>query len=135
MGISDNYKLPRPVSLLPISCEILERAIFLQLIDYLESNELLHPSHHGFRANHSTSTALLQMVDIWLEALDNEEISAVVMLDMSAAFDVVDHELLLGKLKLYGLDDSATSWFESYLTNRTQQDRSLLMALCLTLYN
>ena len=111
----------RPVALLPISSKILERAIFLQLIDYLESNELLHPSHHGFCANHSTSTALLQMVDIWLEALDNEEISAVVMLDMSAAFDVVDHELLLGKLRLYGLDDSATSWFESYLTNRTQQ--------------
>ena len=76
-----------------------------------------------------------QMVDIWLEALENEIISAVVMFDMSAAFDVVDHELLLGKLRLYGLDDSATSWFESYLTNRTQQDRSLLMALCLTLYN
>ena len=111
----------RPVALLPITSKILERAIFLQLVDYLESNDLLHPSHHGFRRKHNTSTALLQMVDVWLEALEDDEVSAVVMLDMSAAFDVVDHEILLGKLQLFGLDTSATTWFESYLTGRTQQ--------------
>ena len=111
----------RPVSLLPIPSKILERAIFLQLIDYLESFDLLHPSHHGFRAKHNTSTALLQMVDIWLEALEDNEVSAVVLLDMSAAFDVVDHQILLDKLHLFGLDDSAIGWFKSYLTNRTQQ--------------
>ena len=67
----------RPVSLLAISSKILERAIFLQLINYLESNNLLHPSHHGFRAMHNTCTALLQMVDTWLEALEDDEVSAV----------------------------------------------------------
>ena len=111
----------RPVALLPIASKILERAIFLQLVAYLEHNDLLHPFHHGFRSKHNTSTALLQMVDVWLEALEDQEISAVVMLDMSAAFDVVDHSILLSKLKLFGLDDNAVTWFESYLVGRTQQ--------------
>ena len=53
--------------------------------------------------------------------MEDEEISAVVMLDMSAAFDVVDHSILLSKLKLFGLDDNAITWFESYLVGRTQQ--------------
>ena len=61
------------------------------------------------------------MVDVWLEALRDDEISAVVMLDMSAAFDVVDHKVLLDKLQPHGLDNSSTSQFESYLTGRTQQ--------------
>ena len=111
----------RPVALLPIASKILERAIFLQLVGYLENSNLLHPSHHGFRSKHNTSTALLQMIDVWLEALEDEEISAVVMLDMSAAFDVVDHGILLAKLKLFGLDNDAVSWFHSYLSCRTQQ--------------
>ena len=72
----------RPVALLPITSKILERAVFLQLVAYLEENDLLHPSNHGFRTKHNTSTALLQMVDVWLEALEDYEISAVVMLDM-----------------------------------------------------
>ena len=87
----------------------------------MESNNLLHPSHHGFRAKHNTSTALLQMMDVWLEALDNDDITAVIMLDLSAAFDVVDHEVLLNKLKIYGFEDKETAWMHSYLTGRSQQ--------------
>jgi hypothetical protein len=87
----------------------------------LEENNLLHPSHHGFRSKHNTSTAILQTYDVWLEALENNEISAVVMLDMSAAFDVVDYVILLDKLKIHGIDDSGLSWFESYLSARSQQ--------------
>ena len=120
----DEVTLPknyRPVALLPITSKLLERAIFSQLAEYLEDNDILHPSHHGFRTKHNTSTALLQMSDVWLEALENNEISAVIMLDMSAAFDVVDHDILLGKLDLYGLKESAVSWFESYLGNRQQR--------------
>ena len=72
--------------------------MFSQIVEYMEKNNLLHPSHHGFRAKHNTSTALLQMFDIWLEAFDNDDITAVVMVDLSAAFDVVDHLILLEKL-------------------------------------
>ena len=110
----------RPVALLPVTSKILERAVFTQVVDYLESNHLIHPAHHGFRSMHNTSTALLQMFDTWLEALENDEISAVIMLDLSAAFDVVDHNILLGKLALYGLDSASVDWFTSYLTCRSQ---------------
>ena len=91
----------RPVALLSIFSKITERAVFEQVIKYMENNHLLHPSHHGFRKNHSTTTALLEMYDTWLEAFDDNKLSAVIMLDLSAAFDVVDTSILLDKLKLY----------------------------------
>ena len=116
-----NPKNYRPVALLPVTSKLLERAIFSQLIEYLEKNGIIHPSHHGFRTKHNTSTALLQMYDVWIEALERNEISAVIMLDMSAAFDVVDHSILIKKLKLYGLQDDALAWLESYLSHRHQR--------------
>ena len=82
---------------------------------------ILHPSHHGFRSRHSTCTALLQMQDLWLDALDKNEITAVIMCDMSAAFDLVNHSILLEKLALYGFQESALSWIRSYLSSRSQR--------------
>ena len=120
----DDVLLPknyRPVALLPIVSKILERAVFVQVIDYLETNWLLHPSHHGFRSMHNTSTALLQMFDTWLDAMEDGDISAVIMLDLSAAFDVVDHDILIKKLGQYGVQEEALGWFESYLSGRSQQ--------------
>ena len=110
----------RPVSLLPVFSKVLERCIFVQMVSYLEENNLLHPAHHGFRAKHSTVTALLQMFDTWIDAFEQNEVSAVLMLDMSAAFDVVDHAILLSKLELYGFRECALSWIASYLMNRSQ---------------
>ena len=92
----------RPVALLSVIRKIMERVIFNQIISYLEDNMILHPSHHGFRSRHSTCTALWQMQDLWLDALDKNEITAVIMCDMSAAFDLVNHSILLEKLALYG---------------------------------
>ena len=115
-----NPKNFRPVALLPILSKILERAIFQQFTEYLESNCILHPSHHGFRSAHSTCTALLQMYDTWTEAQAEGELSAVIMLDMSAAFDVVDHDILLNKMDLYGFSDCSLNWLRSYLTERSQ---------------
>ena len=111
----NNY---RPVALLAIFSKILEKAVFLQVINYMENNNLLHPSHHGFRKNHNTTTALLEMCDNWLEAFDENKITATVMLDLSAAFDVVDTSILLDKLKLYGFQENVVVWLKSYLTNR-----------------
>ena len=111
----------RPVSLLAITSKILERAIFHQFIEYLENNGLLHPSHHGFRRNHSTATALIEMNNTWIDALENDEITAVLLLDLSAAFDLVDTRILLKKLEIYGFKREATTWLESYLTGRYQR--------------
>ena len=92
----------RPVALLAVLSKILERAIFKQITKYMDNNRLFHPSHHGFRSNHNTTTAVLEMAEMWTEALDDKRISAAVMLDLSAAFDIVDTDILMKKLKLYG---------------------------------
>ena len=115
-----NPKNYRPVALLPVWSKILERAVFLQIIEYFEANRLLHPSHHGFRANHNTTTALLEMYDTWVEAMDRGEATGVCFLDMSAAFDMVKPSILLKKLDLYGFDVTAITWIESYLRDRKQ---------------
>ena len=110
----------RPIAHLPVCSKILERSIKNQLTSHLLNNNLLHPLQSGFRPGHSTETALLYCTDTWYKALDQRQLIAVVFLDISKAFDTVNHPLLLKKLQLLGLTSSATKWFESYLTNRTQ---------------
>ena len=110
----------RPVAILCILSKIIERAIFIQIVDFMNRNNLFHPNHHGFRAHHSTSTAMIQMFDSWVQAVDKGELAGVCMLDMSAAFDVVDHDILLRKLELYGFDDLALNWVKDYLSSRSQ---------------
>ena len=110
----------RPVALLPVVSKVLERVVFLQIVEYMESNQLFHPNHHGFRSLHSTTTAMLQLYDSWVEAIEKGEMSAVVMIDQSAAFDCVDHRILRDKLALYGFDPDALIWIESYLSEREQ---------------
>ena len=61
------------------------------------------------------------MFDTWLDAMEDDNISAVLMLDLSAAFDVVDHDILIKKLELYGVQVESLGWFESYLSGRSQQ--------------
>ena len=75
----------------------------------MNDNDLLHPNHHGFRAQHSTTTAMLQMYDSWMDAANRGELAGVAMLDQSAAFDCIDHSLLIEELKLYGWEESALS--------------------------
>jgi hypothetical protein len=110
----------RPVAILCILSKVIERAIFIQVVEYMNKNELFHPNHHGFRAGHSTSTAMIQMYDSGVQAVDKGELTGVCMLDMSAAFDVVDHGILLNKLKLYGFDEQAIMWMKNYLSGRSQ---------------
>ena len=125
-GLSKNY---RPVALLSVISKIMERVVFNQMIEFLEHGQILHPSHHGFRSKHSTSTALLQMQDTWLDALDRGEMSAVVLCDMSAAFDLVNHGILLKKLELYGFQDKDLFLGRSYMfvIQTTCQSVSMIM--------
>ena len=110
----------RPVALLPVLSKVLEKAVFTQLVKYLEENNLIHPNLHGSRASHSTSTALIQLYDKWADELEKDKMVGVLICDQSAAFDLCDHYLLVEKLKLMGLEETAASWMWSYLSGRQQ---------------
>ena len=91
-----------------------------QLVEYLTEKKLLNSNHHGFRQNRSTSTTLLHLYDLWMRAAESGQLSAVLMLDLCAGFDMVSHSILIAKLTEYGLDHTAVNWFRSYLDNRVQ---------------
>ena len=110
----------RPIALLPILSKVLEKIVFSQLVEYLEVNNLIHPNLHGSRAAHNTSTALIQLYDKWAEEIEDDKMVGVLVCDQSAAFDLCDHYLLVEKLKLMGVDDSAAAWIWSYLSGRKQ---------------
>ena len=80
--------------------KIAEAAIFEQTFAHFNENQLWHPNHHGFRPNHSTATALIQLYDLWVRGAEVREFTAALLLDLSAAFDVVNHRILLEKLEL-----------------------------------
>ena len=75
----------------------------------------------GFRKNYSTESALIFITDTWLKAINERKLVGCAMIDYRKAFDLVDHELLLRKLRIYKFSESSLSWFKSYVDNRTQQ--------------
>ncbi|CAK1595242.1 unnamed protein product [Parnassius mnemosyne] len=95
----------------------------MQLIEYLNQNNILPLKQSGFRAGLSTVTGLLSVVDDILTAQDTGESTILILLDFSRAFDTIDTTLLLSKLMYYGFDCNALKWFESYLNGRTQRVR------------
>ena len=113
----NNY---RPISVLSPIAKVLERIIYNHLYDYLQTNKLLSKFQSEFRRFHSTATSLLDATMEWLTNMDSSKINSVVFLDLSKAFDTVDHSILLRKLCLYGLSVSTLKWFKSYLTDRLQ---------------
>jgi hypothetical protein len=117
-GLPKGY---RPVCLLPAASKILEMVIVTQVASFMDKSLQYNPNHHAYRANHSTCTAMLQLSDQWLDATNRGEQSASMMLDMSAAFDCVDHDLLDKKLNLYGFHRESRAWISSYLSHRSQQ--------------
>nr|CAH7717665.1 unnamed protein product [Callosobruchus chinensis]CAH7730660.1 unnamed protein product [Callosobruchus chinensis] len=111
----------RPISGLCILSKILEKIVYLQLVLYLENNKLFPVHQSGFRTGHSTTTALLHLTDEILRNLDKRYGVLLVLLDLSKAFDTVNHEILLSKLKFYGMSDIPLNFFGSYLNNRSQR--------------
>ena len=110
----------RPVSHIPEVGKIVEYVIHEQVYNHFVSNNLFHQNHHGFLGQHSTATALIHLHDLWLEASEKQELSAALLIDLYAAFDVVDHDIFLNKLKEYNFTDETISWFGSYLSERSQ---------------
>ena len=91
-----------------------------QIQAYFAQNNLMTNFQHAYRSKHSTATALTQMVDDWFREMEQKHIIGAVLLDFSAAFDILNHELKLEKLKCYGFTQSALFWINSYLSNRKQ---------------
>ena len=119
---TENLKNYRPVSsnLLFLS-KITEKIVLLQLSQHLESNSLLYPLQSAYRLGHSTETALLKTVNDLLAALNVNRISLLSLLDLPATFDTINHSILLSKLHhIFGISGTALSWFQSYLSDRTQ---------------
>ena len=109
----------RPVSNLPVLSKILEKTVYQQLYAFLSSNNILDPFQSGFRPHHSTETALLRVINDIRMNTDSGKISILVSLDLSAAFDTVDHEILLDRLENWvGLSGKVLDWFRSYLQDR-----------------
>ena len=111
----------RPISVLPLLSKIIEKHVAENLKSYLSNHHLLYERQSGFRSNHSCETALNARVDDWLSAIDRNEIVGTVLLDLSKAFDLVNHRLLLDQLKWYQFSNKSLNWLHSYFDNRSQQ--------------
>jgi hypothetical protein len=110
-----------PISNLSVLSKLFERLVSRQLMEYLTSEDLLPHLQSGFRPGHSTETAVLRVMNDILMTVDRGELAALVLLDLSAAFDTVDHTVLLERLRVsFGIDGVALEWFRSYLFNRSQ---------------
>ena len=120
-GGKDNVNNYRPISILPTLSKIIEKWIEKKLTFYLDEHTLLHKNQSGFRKKHSTESALIFMTDTWLKAINEGKLVGCAMIDFRKAFDLVDHDLLLRKLRIYKFSETSLSWFKSYLDNRTQQ--------------
>ena len=110
----------RPVAILSPLSKVLKKFVYEKMYTYFTANKILHQNLHGYRSNRSTQTALLQMYDRWVQAASKGQVSGAVLLDLSAAFDLVPPDTLVKKLEIYGLDSGFISWIESYLSNRCQ---------------
>jgi hypothetical protein len=117
----EDVKSYRPISNLPVLSKLMERLFARRLSDYLKSAGLLPSLQSGFRPLHSTETAVLKVLSDLLDAIDRGDIGVLVLLDLSAAFHTVDHEILLQRLeRTFRISGAALRWLASYLSDREQ---------------
>jgi hypothetical protein len=111
----------RPISNLPFLGKIIEKTVAQQLNEHITGQNMQEPMQSAYRKHHSTETALLRVQNDIFQAIDGQNCVLLVLLDLSAAFDTVDHSLLLSRLKhRFGITDEALAWIKSYLSGRKQ---------------
>ena len=114
----ENY---RPISLLSNLSKLFERAMHTRVYEFFEVSKVFSDLQFGFRKNHSTNHALIDIVEKIKENLDKKTFSCGVFIDLEKAFDTVNHNILVKKLEFYGVRGLASQWFFSYLSNRQQR--------------
>src|SRR6188768_3865486 len=110
----------RPISLLSVFSKVFEKIVAKRIISFLSKYAIISDNQFGFRPNHSTTTALLSTIDEIYNSIDDNNFVLGIFLDISKAFDCVNHKILLAKLFHYGIRGQLNKWFESYLHNRSQ---------------
>ena len=110
----------RPISILPVISKIFERATLNQLIEFFEKHDLISGLQHAYRKFHGTVTCLFELLNEIYHLIDIKKKVAIVSLDLSKAFDTINHTLLLKKLRSYNLNPDSISFLQSYLSNRKQ---------------
>ncbi len=98
--------------------KLMEKMMYKRLISFLNKYHILYDCQFGFRQNHSTSMALIEAIDNIYNDLKRGKYVAGIYLDLSKAFDSVDYDILLEKLKCYGIREQALEWFENYRNKR-----------------
>ena len=117
-GESTDLSNYRPISVLPCFSKMLERIMYNRLYKYLQEHKILYSKQFGFQAGHSTDHAIIQLVDQICQLFEENGYTLGVFIDLSKAFDTVDHCILLKKLESYGIDGMNNKWFKNYLANR-----------------
>ena len=117
----EEYSNFGPISNLKFVSKIIERAVVVQIKNYIIDNDLDESLQSAYKHLHSTETALLKVQNDILGAVDDNKCVALLLLEMSGAFDTVDHKLLLERLyNRFSFTEQVLKWFESYLHNRMQ---------------
>ena len=114
------FKNYRPISILSNFSKIFERVMYNRLIEFIERFEILYCYQFGFRKNNSTNFALIHLTNKIATAIDQNKITAGVFVDLSKAFDTLNHQILFSKLERYGIRGVALQWIKSYFENREQ---------------
>jgi hypothetical protein len=119
-GGKDDMSNYRPISVLPTLSKVPEKIVALQITSFLDNLGLFSDAQHGFRAHHSTATALTQISDYIFEGFTRSEFTLALFIDFSKAFDSISHDILLNKLSHLHFSPNSLSWVKSYLSDRTQ---------------
>ena len=115
-----NFNNYRPISILPTISKVFERVIHIQLYDYFCKNNLLCEQQYGFRSKHSTELATIKLVDYLVKNMDENFIPCAIYLDLSKAFDTLNFDILVNKLKFYGIVGTPSKLLDNYLKTRHQ---------------